>query len=271
VLSDIKDLQELIADFDLITEIAYDLSQQFDGVNTDNRRGKVSTYYLAKMVPECMSLLRLLPGSRFTASGDLFDFPSFCSVSRNLIEASNLHWYYSVDNISLEISEFRFLLYDFHDYRSMIHIGEFIGVGEHELNVLRTKYAELKNAIKNNSVFDEVSSDVQRQILKGRKCSDFDQTEIARRRGLDIEEFRGVYKLLSTNTHSTPFAINAVVDERLRGEGGNEAFACLILPYVAKFVADTIRTTGLGWGIEFAKEKSEKVIEFYSVDFCVCT
>ena len=264
-------LQELIADFDLITGIALDLSQHFDGVETDNRRGKVSTYYLAKMVPECMSILRLLPGSRYTDVGALFDFPSFCSVSRNLIEASNLHWYYCIDNISAEISEFRFLLYDYHDYRSMIHVGELIGVDESSLKVLREKYSELKNTIKFDSTFNNISADVQRQILKGRKCSDIDHPEMTMRRGLDVEEFRGMYKLLSTNTHSTPFAINTLVDVRLKEDGGHEAFANLIFPYVMAFVADTIRTTGLAWGIEFAKKESEEIIARYSVDFWVNT
>lgn len=260
-------LQELIADFDLITGIAFDLSQQFDGVDSDNRRGKVSTYYLAKMVPECMSILRLLPGSRYTDSGALFDFPSFCSVSRNLIEASNLLWYYCIDNISAEVSEFRFLLYDYHDYRSMIHIGELIEVEESSMNVLREKYGELKNTIKVNPTFNNISADVQRQILKGRKCSDIDHPEITLRRGLDVEEFRGMYKLLSTNTHSTPFAINTLVDVRLKEDGGHEAFSCLILPYVAAFVADSIRTTGLGWGIKFEKKDAEEIIARYSMGF----
>ena len=53
-----SDLQELIDDFDFITEIAYDLSQQFDGVHISDRKRKISTYYLAKVVPECMSLCK---------------------------------------------------------------------------------------------------------------------------------------------------------------------------------------------------------------------
>jgi hypothetical protein len=39
-----SDLQELIEDFDFITEVAYDLSQQFDGVQTEDRKKKISTY-----------------------------------------------------------------------------------------------------------------------------------------------------------------------------------------------------------------------------------
>jgi hypothetical protein len=61
-----SDLQNLIEDFDFIASIAYELSQQFDGVQTTDRNKKISTYYLAKAVPECLSLLRIFPGSRFT-------------------------------------------------------------------------------------------------------------------------------------------------------------------------------------------------------------
>lgn len=54
-------LADLHSNFDLITEIGYDLSQHFDGVDTDDRRKKVSTYYLAKVIPECISMLKIMP------------------------------------------------------------------------------------------------------------------------------------------------------------------------------------------------------------------
>lgn len=259
-----SDLQELIEDFDLITAIAYDLSQQFDGVQTSDRKRKISTYYLAKVVPECMSLLKILPGSRFTNSGDLFDFPSFCSISRNLIEASNLHWYYCIESTTEEQSDFRFYLYDFHDYRSTIQIGIFFGSGELEFKNLQRKCDELRVRIKEHSIFESLLPQVQRQILKGRKCSEYNQTEISENRGLDIALFNGIYKILSTNTHSTPSAISAIVHSRLHDQGLHDAFACLVLSYVASFVADMTRVIGKIWDLEFAKIESEEIIYSYS-------
>ena len=216
-----NELRKLIASFDQVVGIAYELSQQFDGVESTSRRGKTSTYYLAKMVPECFSLLRVLPGSRFTGPEELFDFPSFCSISRNLIEAANLHWYYCIEQVDEEQSKFRFSLYDFHDFRTKIRIGRFLNADESELELLESESMALKATIKNNSFFKDLLPEVQRQILKGRRCSEFNQTEIVERRGLDVEYFNGVYKLLSTNTHSTPSAINSMVHSRLRGEGLN--------------------------------------------------
>ncbi|AWF80361.1 hypothetical protein BTJ40_05800 [Microbulbifer sp. A4B17] len=261
-------LQELIDDFDFITEIAYALSQQFDGVQTEDRKKKISTYYLAKVVPECMSLLRVLPGSRFTDAEELFDFPSFCSISRNLIEAANLHWYYCIESIDTEVSDFRFYLYDFHDEKSTMQIAKFIGAEEQGLDLLQEKYDKLKGTIKESAKFKSLLPEVQRQILKGRKCSDMNQTEISECRGLDLDTFNGIHKILSTNTHSTPSAINAIVHSRIQGKELHEALASLVLSYVASFVADMVRTIGEKWCLEFAKEESKEIIGLYSESLC---
>ncbi|MCK8044297.1 DUF5677 domain-containing protein [Shewanella sp. 1CM18E] len=259
-----SNLQELIDDFDSITEIAYDLSQQFDGVQTEDRRKKISTYYLAKVVPECMSLLRVLPCSRFTDAKELFDFPSFCSISRSLIEAANLHWYYCIESVDKEVSDFRLYLYDFHDEKSTMQIAKFIGAEEQGMDLLQEKCDRLKGIIKENGNFKSLLPEVQRQILKGRKCSDMNQTEISECRGLDLDTFNGIYKILSTNTHSTPSAISALVHSRIHGKELHDALAGLVLSYVASFVSEMVRTIGEIWCLEFAKEESEEIIGLYS-------
>jgi hypothetical protein len=206
----------------------------------------------------------MLPGSRFTDVEDLFDFPSFCSISRSLIEAANLHWYYCIDGVDAEASSFRFYLYDFHDKKSTLQISKFIGGDEEGLDFLQKRCDELKNAIQSNSKFKSLLPEVQRQILKGRKCSDMDQTEISKSRGLEVSTFNGIYKILSTNTHSTPSAISSIVHSRIHGNELHKAFAGLVLLYVASFVADMVRTIGIIWCLEFAKEESREIIELYS-------
>lgn len=259
-----SDLQHLINDFDLIAEIGYNLSQQFDGVQTSDRRKKVSTYYLAKVVPECMSLLRTLPGSRFTDSGEMFDFPSFCSISRNLIEAVNLHWYYCVERSEEAQVCFRFFLYDYHDYRTRISIGEFLQADEIELEELKKRCSELKERIKEHPSFHELLPEVQRQILKGRRCSELNQSEIIAKREIDVIFFNGLYKLLSNNTHSTPSAINTVVHTRLHGDGLQLAFTGLVLSYVASFISEMFKVIGDMWGLEFEKPESQETIYTYA-------
>ena len=258
--------QELIDRFDFITEIAYDLSQQFDGVQTEDRKRKISTYYLAKVVPECMSLLRVMPGSRYTSAEEIFDFSSFCSISRSLIEAANLHWYYCIEDTDTEKSDFRFYLYDFHDLKSTIQLCSFFGGEDKEQYPLQEKYNKLKTIIKDNQIFKSLLPEVQRQILKGRKCSDINQTEISESRSLNVSMFNSIYKILSTNAHSTPSAINALVYSRVHSKELHEKLAALVLSYVASFIADMVRIIGEAWSLEFAKNESAEIIRFYSED-----
>ena len=74
-------LEELKENFELLTEIATDLSLQFDGVEADSRKASTSTYYLAKMVHSCWSLNQLLPAS----VDEHFDFSSIAAICRNII------------------------------------------------------------------------------------------------------------------------------------------------------------------------------------------
>lgn len=266
-----SDLENLADDFELITEIGYDLSQKFDGVDTDNRRKKVSTYYLAKIVPECISQLKILPWSSFSDREDLFDFSSFCSLGRNIIEAANLHWYYCVDEVSKTEIEFRFLLYDYHDLTTIYRLGAFLGTTPEDLNTLKTKRHKTRGKIEAHSIFNELGNETKRQIIKGRKCSHLSQTELSMKRALDMDFFNGIYKLLSNNVHSTPSAISTMVHTRIHGKELEEAYTVLLLTYVPSFVADMIKTIGKMWDLEFAKTESEEIIEHYSGSLYVCT
>lgn len=258
-----SELKNLVSNFELITEIGYDLSQKFDGVDTNNRRKKVSTYYLAKIVPECMSLLKILPWSQLSKD-DIFDFSSFCSLSRNIIEGSNLHWYYCIDEVGEAEVDFRFMLYDYHDNTTIYKLGEFLGDTPEELSGIEAKRKNIRVRLEANPIFGALGDEARRQIIKGRKCSHLSQAEIAIRRGLDVDFFNGVYKLLSSNVHSTPSAIRSIVHARRSGRELEEAYTGLLLTYVPSFVAHMINAIGKMWGLEFAINGSEEIVRNYS-------
>lgn len=260
-------LTDLHSNFDLIAEIGYDLSQHFDGVNTDDRRKKVSTYYLAKVIPECMSLLKIVPKSRLK-KGQVFDFPSICSISRNLIEASNLHWYYCVESISPEEEKFRFLLYDYHDNRTVYRLGIFLGDTPEELSSVEREKEQILSSVDQSPIFQALGDEDKRQIVKGRKCAHLSHEQIAKRRGLDVDHFNGIYKLLSSNVHSTPAALSSMVYSKVSGRSLELAYMGLLLTYVPAFVADMIRSIGEMWEMEFAISESQKIIKVYAELLC---
>ena len=136
-------MDELKEQFELLTEIATDLSLQFDGVETESRKAKTSTYYLAKMVHSCWSLNTLLPSSE----EEYFDYPSIAAICRNIIELTNLCWYYCIEETSESEEEFRFLLYEMHDATALLAIATNLSFQLDEAGKLEQEKIDLKNAI----------------------------------------------------------------------------------------------------------------------------
>ncbi|PHR71109.1 MAG: hypothetical protein COA66_10335 [Arcobacter sp.] len=252
--------EEVKEKFELLTEIATDLSMQFDGINTDCRRKKVSTHYLAKLVHTCWSLTKLLPLSK----EDFLDFPSIAAVCRNIIELTNLCWYYCIENVSELESEFRFLLYDFHDVTALNAIFNKLSFELDEPQKLYQEKEGLKSVIMKHQQFDILSEEDKKQVKKGRKATLLNHFQIIENRGINVDYFHGIYKLMSTHTHSTATSVNLVVNSRFNTSEMDEAFLDLTIDYTSGFIAEMILEIGIMWNIDFAKSESKKFIEFHA-------
>ena len=252
-------MEELKGNFEFLTEIATDLSMQFDGVDTECRKKKTSTYYLAKLVHSCWSLNKLLPES----DDDFFDFPSIASICRNIIELTNLCWYYCIDeNDELE-SEFRFLLYDLHDSTALISIVENLGFELDDIDKLQQEKDTLKKLIIEHPKFQTLTAEEKKQVKKGRKSTLQNQFQIIESRCINSNEFHGLYKLLSTHTHSTATSINLLTNSRLNSSELDKVFLGLTIDYTSSFIADMVKSIGKIWNIEFAKTDSKEFIDHF--------
>ncbi|UOE82193.1 DUF5677 domain-containing protein [Vibrio splendidus] len=255
-------LQSLVYDFDKIAEIAADLSMHFGGVRTDDKKRRYSTYFLAKLVHNCVSLLKILPNS--SEDKEYFDLSSIASLSRNIIESTNLCWYYCIEDVELEESSFRFLLFDYHDVCTTISLSESFDWKLDAEEELKEEKLVLLEAIKNTSQYFNEGKAEQKKLRQGRKASMCNQSELIEARGVDCKEFKGIYKLLSNHVHTTPNAINSVVHSRSHGQEMDTVLCGLILTYACIFCAEMVRTIGDIWQMEFAKEESRQLIESYS-------
>ncbi len=253
-------VEEVKEKFELLTEIATDLSIQFHGLNTDCRRKRISTYYLVKLVHTCWSLNKLLPSSK----EDFLDFPSIATVCRNIIELTNLCWYYCIENLSESESEFRFLLYDFHDLTALNAIYNKLSFELDEPQKLDQEKEDLKSVIIKHQQFNILNEAEKKQVIKGRKATLLNHFQIIEKRDININYFHGFYKLMSTHTHSTATSINLVLNTRLNTSEMDEAFLELTVNYTSGFIAEMILEIGSIWDIDFAKNESKEFIEFYA-------
>lgn len=92
------------------------------------------------------------------------------------------------------------------------------------------------------------------------------QFEIAEKRGIDINDFKAYYKLMSVHTHSSPTAITNLVYTQGIDQNSNidNIILSLIISYNSYFLADMIKTITELWDMKFAKVKSKQLVEKYS-------
>jgi hypothetical protein len=206
---DLKKDNQFISDFELLTEIGCDLSQHFRDVIVPNRRMTLSTHILAKVMENCISILKLLPGSTFSKKKENYiDFSSVTSLCRNLIEAANIHWYISIENITTEEEILRFLIYDYHDTTELLIIVKQLKIGKAaDIKYLEKQLQGIKTLLEQNVFFKTIDSQRRNLIIKGKQGALLTQYEIAQKRSIDFDRFKGIYKLLSNHTHTSANSI----------------------------------------------------------------
>lgn len=263
----LKQSYNTLSDFELLVEIGYSLSQQFSNQYTLNRRMLLSTHVLAKQMELCFSILKILPGSILSmGKEDYIDFSSFASLSRNLIEASNIHWYLSIEKISKDEECLRFLIYDYHDTIELITILRQLNICNDDIDNLETQLTELGSSINQNAIFQSLDKNKKRLIIKGKQGALLTQYEIAQHRNIDLDKFKGIYKLLSNQTHTSASSLKMLSFSK-SSEINNEFnvfLTLLVLDYCNLFLADTILKTGNLWKIQFGKASSKKIVQKYS-------
>jgi hypothetical protein len=264
---DLKNDNSFISDFELLVEIGCDLSQQFDNVYTSNRRMGLSTHVLAKLIENCFSLLKILPGSILLKKKESYvDFSSVASLARNLIEASNVHWYLSIDKLPVEEENLRLLIYDYHDTIELISIFRQLKFYKTDLEYLETQLKDYKDHLGRNDFFKIIDNQKRNLISKGKLGMLLSHYEIAEKRGADLDKFKGMYKLLSNHTHTSASSIKMLGFSKLNDESHdlNVTLTKVVIEYCSRFLADTILRTGQLWRIRFAKKESAKIVRRYS-------
>jgi hypothetical protein len=263
----LKKQPNIISDFELLTEIGCDLSQHFGGIYVNDEIKTKSTHLLAKAIDNSFSILKLIPDSKYSEGKEhYFDISAVFSLCRNLIELSNIYWYLIDDKIEQDEFEFRTDILKYHDYISTDFIFNRILYDEKNVEYLENKISEFSEKIKNNSHFEKLDKQTKKFILNGKKSTLLTQFEIVEKRGLDLEEFRAYYKLMSVHTHSSPASITQLVYTQgmeTDGEFNNLMLSFLIM-YSGSFLANLIKSTTELWEMKFAKKESEKIIYEYA-------
>ncbi len=264
---DLKKDSSFLVDFEKLVEIGHDLSQQFSGLYAPTRRMGYSTRTLARIVDNSASILKLLPGSIFADKKDTYlDFPSVASLCRDLIEACNNNWYLSIEKIDIVEEELRLVIYDYHDTHELIQIAQQLNLLKTDFEYLNDQLNDYRSIIESNQLFQSLDKQKRSLLIKGKVGTLLTQFEIVERRKINSEKFKGIYKLLSNQTHTSANSMKMLAYSKIYDKENvlQKVLTIIIIEYCNRFLASTILNTGTIWNIKFAREDSEILVKKYS-------
>lgn len=205
-------ITSIVEDFQLISEIGYELSMSFNNVKVGCIRRAKSTHYLAKTINANFAILSLITGNKYSNKKlPNQDNSSIYSLLRNQIEICNIYWYLIEDEFNSDLFQLKLDIMEYHDTLSSKKVyGNLF-----QSNDIQNYYSEKEDIqlqqIQSNSIYLTFDKNLQQQIIKGNKSTLSTQFEITQKRNINIQQFKAFYKLLSTYIHSSPTALKNIV------------------------------------------------------------
>lgn len=208
-----------------------------------------SNQLFIRMTVTCTSFIRLLPFNRyFPTENEFWDLFSVYSLARNFVETYLMLWYIGVDNISDDESKLRLEILIYHLNNEKYNFYKEFGADKKVLDEFDQQLPIKRVEIKNNPLFNNLVQDnnKRKKILDGKEAKYLSNLEIIDKASFKGDEFKPLYRWFSNHTHSMPFAVFSLNDERGVGKRNQTEveYIDIALDFVTKYlliaIVDTI-------------------------------
>jgi hypothetical protein len=153
-----------------------------------------------KLCVSANSLLKLAPKIETKDKKPHWDFSSMFTLARNIMECYQTLFYLCFDNVSDSELFARKKLFNLHDYYSRVKLFSFTDDKQEDPEVVKKVVKELSET----EYFKSLNLKQQSHFLKAESAFFINREEIEHKIGREKNEFKLLYKLLSSNTHSYP-------------------------------------------------------------------
>jgi len=222
----------------------------------------LTTHFLSRILDSYMTLVSI-QAERKANLVIIQDYSSVASIARNIIEACNLNYYLCVEDCPDDETELRFLIADFHSISETKFVIENMFRNKKEIEILMTDLKIRATELDENVKFQKLDKQLQKNILSGKRGSIFTQYEIAKRRCIDLPLFKSMYKIMSVQTHSAPYALDQLrlLKKDKSFDEHNQFFSAYITEYTNSFLAKTIQEISKMWNMKFGIKSSKLFID----------
>jgi len=185
------------------------LSKNTSGKTVDKWKIAEGTIIFYKIYLTSIALLKLLPHSCYYSPlpyPELWDLSSVATLTRSLTETYHTFFYIAIERISDNESNFRQLLWEYHDICQRYRILKKNPKKSPEINKIEQSKNELRDKLINNTFYKTLSKDLRRKIKEGQKEIYLENREISKRAGINPNFFSMSFTYCSNHVHTSGFS-----------------------------------------------------------------
>lgn len=175
-----------------------------------------SSVLFTKLVVISLSILQIAPRTfPIQKKQSHWDYSSVGSLTRNLTECYFVFFYLCIDK-TLDEDEWltRLHLIQLRDHVSRSQMFKAFQSDDFEKNESEINhYEDLNKKLLSRKFFRSLPENRQKELLKGEKALLLNRDELLERMGEDKVYFRGMWKYLSSHTHSMPISFYRMADD----------------------------------------------------------
>lgn len=229
-------------DLEKLVDTAMLLSVFSGDIHTSNA-GIIVTKIYTRLVIMSHTLYSVVPGNKLNKNY-MWDLPSFANLSRMLIKTCHRYFYIVENGINAEQQRFRVSLYYYHLNSEKYKLFKELGKDQSSLRDFEEKLPKALQEIVDYQQYKALPKDMANRIKSGGTSMHITDSDMAAALNLTGSRYKGIYRLLSTHSHGSPFATDSQSNVRGRGfENDTERlYFCLLLGinnrYISKLVQE---------------------------------
>ncbi len=231
-----SDYKERLNAFEGLLSDCLHVSQNCAGIRAPTNSHFFASVLFTTLCTRGISLAILAPHSSWSKKVvDHWDYASLAVLVRSLLEVRLAFFYLCTEQCGPVQQKCRWNLFNLHDCTARIHLFEEMAPKSDDIAGFQEQATELRARLEADEFFLTLPESDRRRLLHGKNAYIEPLETIAVRAGVELHQFRWLYKFLSSHAHGLPLSFYRMgrFDDRGRGLHNpvEDNYTCLCISF----------------------------------------
>ena len=202
-----EDYKKEIVEFEGALNQCVELSQRCSGIPSPSSTHFYASVLFTMLCTRSVSFGILAPSTSLAKKAvDHWDYASLAVLARSILEVRIAFYYLCVQKCEPVEWECRWNLFNLHDCCARIHLFQEMDTSSPDIQGFQSQAEELRGRLTRNAFFLALTASDQRRLLHGKRSYLVPLEDIAQAAGVEVPQFRWLYKFLSSHVHGLPLS-----------------------------------------------------------------